>query len=277
MKGSNVNYPQMTEEEKELLRMQVEQGKLSWGMVQSLLPMMLGNEYEWNRSINPEWAAWDNRMQGLIRRHTELEGLIRELNTIEGRRGGKHAGAVNAINELDREIANLKSRAPEKYTDSIIKLTEDQMLAKMNPLEKETYMAQKAAANRQRLAIEGKLPIPEELQKMMDADTEKTKGAMMMSGLRPGDTGYEKAMAAYGTQKALLTQQLREGEISGMNAVQGLLGGMIPSGRNAAGAALGALGGGGGGGNILQNLAQQRQGEYGARLARAQSRDQANA
>jgi hypothetical protein len=104
-------------------------------------------------------------------------------------------------------------------TGEYVKMSEDELLETMSPLERANYDLQLASAEHSRLALAGELDVPESIEENMARQREMTEAKLAGQGLKAGDTGYDKAIAEMDHQQSLLLYGVRHGEISMAEAI----------------------------------------------------------
>jgi len=195
--GGTVKAPKPSLEELNLQRMQYESAvnqQREYEMLAPLLYEKLGYKYE--QQVNPEYAAYEAKRKAL---------------------DARYAGGYQSDKTYQRHLAGL-GEAPSKYLEGGIReMTDEEYYASLNESERAQYDINKKLAEREKMALEGTLP----LDPTVVANLDKKEAALRnLLSSRVGAENIEESGAwqDWTEEKARIIQSLREGAIQGTEA-----------------------------------------------------------
>ncbi len=261
--GGGVEVPGPTAQEIELQSMQLESAKRAAAEDAALKPYIL---QAYGMKVTPSTSEQLNRAQ-------QLREEINAYNVA----GGSEDPAANAAQQ--NKINELNSLSNTGYT----KMTEEEVLAGMNPQEQLQYQNTKLEQERVNQALKGELPVDPALEKNI-ADEQAVIEEQLARDLGPNwrnSTAGIQRMGEFSKRAELLRESARRGEINtgtglALNQMGYLGANAVQTGANYQSVPAGSMGYASSLNSVLQPYQQQRQMQYGANVAQYQANAQEN-
>jgi len=261
--GTTVNVPGPTAEQIELQRMELEmlrKQQQEEAMLAPLLYEKMGYKYTPVGEVNPDWVAINQKIEAI----KNNPSLIL-------------AGSAVELQQLQNQLAS----TPQYLQNARIeKMTDEEYYNTLSEMEKAQYDINKALAERQQLALQGKLPVSP--QALAEWDAKETELRNKLSAHMGDMYDQSEAWKNFQTAKANFIEEAQRGQIStgeqlmlaGTGAFNQALANASTQPLSIAGRSAGTVGLMN---NAINQYNAQRQMELQAALANAQSKAQSAA
>jgi len=197
---TTVNVPGPTAEQIELQRMELEMLRKQQQEEAMLAPLRyekMGYKYTPVGEVNPDWVAINQKIEAI----KNNPSLIQRI-------GSRVISAVE-LQQLQNQLAS----TPQYLQNARIeKMTDEEYYNTLSEMEKAQYDINKALAERQQLALQGKLPVSP--QALAEWDAKETELRNKLSAHMGDMYDQSEAWKNFQTAKANFIEEAQRGQIS---------------------------------------------------------------